>query len=173
MSFIFSPKNSKSMRFVFVFLVFVLGFASCCGDDDCNSYLTDFPHIEIEYQKSTNGFTIRAIEASHVLVINDSSELIVDTLSFEPHYGTNVHTITMYREQAKNRDMRKHRYVAQIEGISDTIKNIDYNSKKTENTCRSGCFPAREKKIQVEEYFDFQCTFRGEITDSKRVVVTK
>ena len=159
------------MRFL-IFSILIISLSACC-DDNANCYMTNTPMIQLVYDNSSNGFSREAIDSSYILVINDSSNLIVDTLFFEKFYDSKTQNINEIEELARNRQMKNHRYIFQIDAVSDTIKNINYTSKETVKDCREPCFPREKFEVIVDEYFDFQYNFKGETISTSRLYITK
>lgn len=159
------------MRFL-IFSILIISLSACC-DDNANCYMTNAPMIQLVYDDSSNGFSREAIDSSYILVINDSLNLIVDTLFFEKFYDSKIQNIDEIEELARNRQMKNHRYVFQIDGVSDTIKNIHYASRETVKDCKEPCFPRKKFEVTIDEYFDFRYDFKGETISDLRLYITK
>ncbi|MFK7951140.1 MAG: hypothetical protein AB8G11_26400 [Saprospiraceae bacterium] len=159
------------MRFI-IFLMFILTISACCDDNyDCTS-ITNYPDIFVEYEYSATGFSRTEIDSSFIVVMNDSTNLNVDTLPYSTYseFGYNID----YNDELWNdRDMRKHSYIIHIAQQIDTIHNIQYRAEPTIRECHELCTAFQTFEVEIDEFYDFEFDFNTETQTESKVLISK
>lgn len=147
------------MRYL-IFSILILNLAACCADDWCETYLINY--TTISFDTTANHFTSAQVDSSRILVIDKTTQAIVNTYELSPSYGQRSYDLIIEREVNEGRDMREHIYVIEIDNISDTISDFSYTSTPTTTTCYEGCFPRKSYEAEYVKIEDFKFTYRNE-----------
>jgi hypothetical protein len=159
---------------IFIFLIGVLGISACCDDNGDCYYENPPPFFSITFDTSSIGFTNIEIENSFVTVIEDSSQITIDTIFPENLPNNRFHIGFSYNdEQIRNRDLQNHSYSIHITNKIDTIHNVDFEIVETVVECRQPCFPREKFDVIKQDFQHVSFDFNGIEGQSYIIYITK
>jgi len=161
-------------RFLFLLIIGVLIISACCDDNGDCYYENPPPFFKIEFDTSSIGFTTAEIENGFITIVNNSAKITVDTIFPENLPNDRYYIGFSYNdEQIRDRDLRNHTYLIQIENQIDTIHNINFELVETIVECRRPCFPREKFDVINQDFQNIAFDFNGTAGQSYIINITK
>ncbi len=156
------------MRYL-ILTILILNLAACCKRDyEC--VISESLSIFITYDESSvSGFTKEEIANRYILVFNNESQKVVDTIRTQGFDDE----IVIDEELWMNREMKNHSYIIRIGNLSKDIDNIEYQFDESVRTCKEPYFPYEIKEFNFQEYGSLIFEYQGKRTDKTWIEVKR